>query len=71
MGDNEGFFQLILLGVGVLSVFLLIIYLPNIVISEPWGSSWGDSWKIVGEALTPIILIIGLIGFIVYLVVNR
>jgi len=37
MSDNEGFFQLIFLGVGVMVVFALISYLPTLGVSGPWA----------------------------------
>jgi len=63
MSDNEGFFQLIFLGVGVMVVFALISYLPTLGVSGPWAN--------VNTLIAPLVLVICFIGFIAYMVAHR
>ena len=63
MSESRGFFQLILLGVGVMVVFALIAYLPTLGISGPWAQ--------VNTLIAPLILIIAFIGMIAYVVTHR
>ena len=60
---NDGFFQLILLGVGVMAVFTLIAYLPTLGVSGPWAE--------INVLIAPLILIICFLGFIAYVVTHR
>lgn len=63
MSDNEGFFRLIFLGVGVMVVFALISYLPTLGVSGPWAN--------VNTLIAPLVLVICFIGFIAYMVAHR
>ncbi len=62
MGD-KGFFQLILLSMGVFVVFTLIAYMPTLGISGPWVD--------VNALIAPLILVICFIGFAAYVVTHR
>ena len=63
MGDNEGFFQIILLSVGVMSVFALIAQLTDLGLSGPWAE--------VNTLIAPLVLIICFVGIATYLVTHR
>ena len=63
MSDNTGFFQLILLSVGVMAVFALIANLTSFGVSGPWAE--------VNVLIAPLVLIICLMGFIAYVVTHR
>ena len=60
---NDGFFQLILLSFGVMTVFMLIAYLPTLGVSGPWAE--------INVLIAPLILIICFLGFIAYVVTHR
>ena len=60
---NDGFFQLILLGFGVMTVFTLIAYLPTLGVSGPWAE--------INVLIAPLIIVICFIGFIAYVVTHR
>ena len=63
MSNMHGFFQLILLSLGVMVVFTLIAYLPKLGVYGPWAE--------VNALLSPLILVICFLGFAAYVVVNR
>lgn len=63
MSDMEGFFQLILLGVGVMVVFTLIANMTALGVSGPWTQ--------VSALIAPLIFVIICIGFVAYVVTNR
>ena len=63
MSDNAGFFQLILLSVGVMAVFALIANLTSFGVSGPWAE--------VNALIAPLVLIICFMGFIAYVVTHR
>ncbi len=63
MNSTEGFFQLILLSVGVLVVFTLIAYMPTLGISGPWAE--------INALIAPLILIICFLGMIAYAVTHK
>ena len=63
MTDSVGFFQLILLGVGVMVVFVLIANMTSFGVSGPWTQ--------VNVLIAPLILIIGFMGFVAYVVTHR
>jgi len=63
MSNMHGFFQLILLSLGVMVVFTLIAYLPTLGVSGPWAD--------VNALIAPLILVICFLGMAAYVVVNR
>ena len=63
MCDSEGFFQLILIGIGVMVVFALIANMTTFGVSGPWTQ--------VNLLIAPLILIIGFMGFVAYVVTHR
>jgi len=63
MSDMKGFFQLILLSLGVIVVFTLIAYMPTLGISGPWAE--------VNTLIAPLVLVICFLGMAAYVVVNR
>ena len=63
MSDREGFFQLILLSVGVMAVFALIANLTSFGVSGPWAE--------VNVLIAPLVIIICFIGFAAYMVTHR
>lgn len=63
MSDTKGFFQLILLSVGVIVVFTLIAYMPTLGISGPWTE--------VNVLIAPLVLVICFVGFAAYVVTHR
>jgi len=63
MSDASGFFQLILLGIGVFVVFALIAYLPDLGVSGPWAD--------VNTLIAPLIIVICFLGFAAYVVTHR
>ena len=63
MSDNAGFFQLILLSVGVMAVFALIANLTSFGVSGPWAE--------VNVLIAPLVLVICFMGFIAYVVTHR
>lgn len=63
MNGSKGFFQLILLGMGVMVVFALIAYMPTLGISGPWTT--------VNTLIAPLVLIICFVGFVAYAVTHR
>lgn len=64
MSDTEGFFQLIFLGIGVLVVFMLIVYMPTMGFEE-------ESWNYVRDKIVPLIIVICFLGFAAYVVTHR
>lgn len=64
MSNTSGFFQLILLGVGVIVVFLLISYMPEMGFSK-------IVWEEVFDLLIPLMGIICFLGFAAYMVSHR
>ena len=81
MSDRGGFFQMILLGFGVLTVFGLILILddfPMPVQNEtklPLTKYWPDPedkvWEEVSEKIAPLVIVIFCIGFAAYVVTHR
>ena len=67
MGRNDGFFQLLLLGIGVMVVFTLIAYMAdptvNMGISGPWAE--------VNALIAPLMIVICFLGFVAYVVTHR
>lgn len=63
MNSTEGFFQMILLSIGVIIVFTLIAYMPTLGFSELWTD--------VNTLIAPLILIICFLGMIAYAVTHR
>lgn len=63
MGNNDGFFQLILIGLGVFVVFSLIANMTSFGVSGPWAQ--------VNTLITPLIIVICFLGFSAYVVINR
>ncbi len=61
--SNKGFFQLISIGFGVMTVLLLISQMP--------AMGFSDSWTTVNTHILPLVLVIIFLGFIVYMVVHR
>lgn len=59
----RGFFQLILLSLGVMVVFTLIAYLPTLGVSGPWAE--------VNTLIAPLVFVICFLGMAAYVVVNR
>jgi len=66
MSDRDGFFQLILLGVGVFVVFALIANLTSFGVPGPWVGT--DS---VTSMIAPLMIVICFIGFAAYMVTHR
>jgi len=66
MSDRGGFFQLILLSLGVIVVFTLIAYIPTLGIEGPWVGE-----RSVITLIGPLILILCFVGFIAYVVSHR
>ena len=63
MSDREGFFQLILLSLGVMVVFTLIAYMPTLGISGPWAG--------VNALIAPLVIVICFLGMVAYVVTHR
>lgn len=63
MSDTEGFFQLILLSVGVMVVFTLIANLTSFGLSGPWAE--------VNVLIAPLVLVICFLGMAAYVVTHR
>ena len=63
MSDREGFFQLILLSLGVMVVFTLIAYMPTLGISGPWAG--------VNTLIAPLVIVICFLGMVAYVVTHR
>ena len=63
MSDREGFFQLILLGFGVLSIFALIANMTSFGVDGPWAE--------VNVLIAPLAIVICLLGFAAYMVTHR
>ena len=59
----RGFFQLILMSVGVMVVFTLIAYMPTLGISGPWAE--------MNALIAPLVLVVCFLGFVTYVVVSR
>ena len=66
MSDRDGFFQLILLGVGVFVVFTLIANLDNFGLSTTPGL-----WESVNTLIAPLIIVICFLGFAAFVVTHR
>ena len=64
MGKSGGFFQLLLLGIGVLTVFTLIAYMPTMGFER-------TVWEDVRDAIAPLIVVICFLGFAAYVVTHR
>ena len=63
MVETDGFFQIILLGIGVMVVFTLIAYLPTLGVSGPWAE--------VNVLVAPLIIVICFLGIAAYVVTHR
>ena len=63
MSDKGGFFQLILMGTGVMVVFTIIAYMTTLGFSGPWSD--------VNTLIAPLVFIIIAVGFLAYLVTHR
>jgi len=63
MSDTTGFFQLILISMGVMVLFTLIAYLPTLGMSGPWAD--------VNALIAPLVLVICFIGMVAYVVTHR
>jgi len=63
MNEMRGFFQLILMSVGVMVVFTLIAYMPTLGISGPWAE--------MNALIAPLVLVVCFLGFVTYVVVSR
>ena len=63
MSDRSGFFQLILLSFGVMTVFALIANMTSFGVSGPWAE--------VNVLIAPLVLIICLLGMVAYVVTHR
>ena len=63
MSDNKGFFQLILLSFGVMTVFALIASLTSFGLSGPWAE--------VNALIAPLVLVICFLGMAAYVVTHR
>lgn len=59
----RGFFQLILLSLGVMVVFTLIAYLPTLGVSGPWAE--------VNTLIAPLVFVICFLGMAAYVVTHR
>ena len=63
MSDRDGFYQLILLGFGVMTVFALIANMSSLGVSGPWAE--------VNILIAPLVFVIITVGFLAYLVTHR
>ena len=63
MSDTKGFFQLILLSVGVMVVFTLIANLTSFGVSGPWAE--------VNALIAPLVVVICFTGMVAYVVTHR
>jgi len=63
MSDKGGFFQLILLGFGVMTVFTLLAQMSTLGVSGPWAE--------VNILIAPLVFVIITVGFLAYLVTHR
>lgn len=63
---DDGFFQLILLGVGVMVIFTLIAKLTVLGVPGPWAGP-----NSVTSMTAPLILVICFLGFAAYVVAHR
>ena len=63
MSDTKGFFQLILLSVGVMTVFALIANLTSFGVPGPWAD--------VNTLIAPLVIVICFLGFAAYVVTHR
>jgi len=63
MSGSDGFLQLILIGIGVMTVFALLVNLTGFGVSGPWSE--------VNVLIAPLIIIICFLGFIAYVVTHR
>ena len=63
MSDRDGFFQLILLSFGVMTVFTLVANLSTFGLSGPWAE--------VNVLIAPLILVICFLGIAAYVVTHR
>lgn len=63
MVETDGFFQIILLGIGVMVVFALIAYLPTLGVDGPWAE--------VNVLIAPLIVVICFLGIAAYVVTHR
>ncbi len=66
MSSTKGFFQLILLSMGVFVVFTLIAYMPTLGISGPCVGE-----NSVLSILAPLILVFCFLGMIAYAVTHK
>lgn len=66
MNDTRGFFQLTLIGFGVMVVFALIANMTSFGFSGPWTGE-----NSVTSIIAPLILVICFLGFVAYVVTHR
>ena len=78
LSDNKGFFQIILLSFGVLTVFALVLILDDFPLplteeGETLPDFWPEEgvWEEVSVLIAPLAVVICLLGMAAYVVTHR
>ena len=81
MSDNKGFFQIILLSFGVLTVFGLVLILDDfpmpvqnetkLPLTDYWPDPEDKVWEEVSKKIAPMAVVICFMGIAAYVVTHR